>query len=185
MREGARDSTTVQLRDGTPAMIWALSPDDGRGLKERYAQLSPESKYNRFLTSVRELSDRTVRLLVDDVDGVEHVALVLVVFPADAHERTAGIGRIIRYRDQPDAADVAVTVEDEWQGRGVATALMRELVTRRPPGVQRLQTHVAAGNPASLAMLRALGETQVSSAGPGVLDVRVLLSPTAEPGPSG
>ncbi len=72
--------------------------------------------------------------LVDEVDGVDHVALALVAVDRDGVGVPAGVARMIRYRDRPTAADVAVTVFDEWQGRGVATALLDELLRQRPAG---------------------------------------------------
>ncbi|HEX2893492.1 MAG TPA: GNAT family N-acetyltransferase [Marmoricola sp.] len=87
------------------------------------------------------------------------MALALVVLDDDGVGTPVGVGRIIRYADWPTAADLAVTVMDEWQGRGVATALLEELLRRRPEGVTQIATTVAADNTASLAMLRRLGPT--------------------------
>ncbi|HEU0101604.1 MAG TPA: GNAT family N-acetyltransferase [Mycobacteriales bacterium] len=172
----------VSLRDGTPAMLWPLSPDDGRGLRQRYEELSPDSRYDRFLSTVRTLSPGLLDRLVRDVDGVDHVALVLTAYPADGHERTVGIGRMVRYADQPSRADVAVTVEEAWRGRGVASALLAALVEHRPRGVEALDTQVSVGNRASQAMLARLGPTTVKQAGSGILDVHVdLPEPTASP----
>jgi len=84
-----------------------------------------------------------------------------------------GVARMIRYRDRPTDADLAVTVLDPWQGRGVATALLPELLRQRPGGVRRIVTTVAADNTASLAMLRRLGEVTVTPAGIDRLDVVV------------
>ncbi|MEZ5193031.1 MAG: GNAT family N-acetyltransferase [Nocardioides sp.] len=85
----------------------------------------------------------------------------------------AGIARCVRYPEQPEAADVAVTVKDLWHGHGVATALLEELMQQRPAGITHLLTEVAADNPASLAMLRRLGPTKVLDTGMGILDVEV------------
>lgn len=167
------DALELTLRDGTPAMVWSLSPDDARGLRQRYEDLSAESRYQRFLSSVRTLSPGILRQLVDEVDGIEHVALVLSVFPEHATERAVGVGRIVRLVDRPDAADVAVTVDEAWRGRGVATALLAALVDRRPRGVVQIRTQVAADNRASRAMLARLGPTTAGSAGAGVVDVQV------------
>lgn len=163
------------LRDGTPAMAWPLSPDDAAGLQEHWTRLSTQSRHDRFLATVRSLSPGLLRQLVDGVDGSEHVALVLFAFPDGAPEAAAGVGRIVRYTDDPGTADVAVTVADAWQGRGVASALLAELVRRRPRGVRTIRTQVADGNAASLAMLRRLGPTTTSREGPGVLGVQVAL----------
>lgn len=167
------------LRDGTPAMIWTLSPNDGQGLQENYKGLSQQSRYNRFLSTVATLSDGMLRRLVDDVDGQDHQALVLTAFPDEEPEVAAGIGRLVRYRDDPEAADVAVTVKDDWQGRGVASALLNELIAERPDGIRKLLTYVTASNTASLRMLQRLGDMQTLPAGPNILEVRVDLTPTA------
>jgi RimJ/RimL family protein N-acetyltransferase len=108
------------------------------------------------------------------------LALVLTAFPPRGPEAAIGIARIVRYPDRPTAADVAVTVADQWQGKGVATALLNELRRKRPVGVTQIVTEVATDNPASLAMLRRLGETTITPAGPGRFEVVVEL-PDAAP----
>ena len=72
-----------------------------------------------------------------------------------------------------------MTVVDEWQGRGVATALLAELVRERPRGVTRVVTTVAADNRASLAMLARMGTMTSTSSKDNRIDVRVDLPPTA------
>jgi RimJ/RimL family protein N-acetyltransferase len=158
-------------------MVWSLSPNDARGLRENYRHLSPEARYSRFLSGVSDLSDEMLRRLVDDVDGVNHVALVLVVFPEDGPDRAVGIGRIVRMRDQPSAADVAVTVDDEWRGRGVGSALVDELIVQRPKGVEQLITRIAADNKPSLALLARAGEVHLGPSSGGSHDVQVRLPP--------
>jgi RimJ/RimL family protein N-acetyltransferase len=171
----------LRLPDGTPAMMWSLSPNDARGLRENYRQLSPEARYSRFLSGVSDLSDDMLRRLVDEVDGVNHVALVLVVFPEDGPDRAVGIGRIVRMRDRPSAADVAVTVDDAWRRRGIGTALLEELISRRPAGVVELITRVASDNTASLALLARAGEVHLSASDGSGYDVRVDLPQPADP----
>jgi RimJ/RimL family protein N-acetyltransferase len=179
----------ARLRDGTRALIWELIPADREALRTGYEQLSEETRYHRFLTGVPHLTPALLDHLVDDVDGIDHVALALVVLDENDVGVPAGVGRIIRYPDQPEAADLAVTVLDEWQGRGVATALVDELLRRRPPGVRQIITTVAADNPASLAMLRRLGPTVET---PGetprlevVVDLDIAREGGAEAGPDG
>jgi len=168
-------SPEVVLRDGTPARIWPLLPTDSRGLRVAFRALSPESRRRRFLTATRDLDDRMIRRLVDDVDGKRHVALVLVAFPPGGVEQPVGVGRLVQDRAEPTTADLAVTVADEWQGRGVGVALSRALLDRRPPAVRRLSTVVAADNAASLGLLRGLGRMSTRPEGPGVVEVTVEL----------
>ena len=164
----------VTLRDGTLAWVGPLLHSDGQDRAREYQTLSFASKRSRFLSAVRELTPTLLERLVDEVDGVNHVAVVLFA-ERDGELVPAGIGRIVRYPDQPDTADVAVTVKDEWQRRGVATALMSLLAAHRPPGVTRILTEIADDNAAPLAMLRRAGRTRLHHAGPGVLDVEVEL----------
>lgn len=174
------DPDEVTLRDGTPGHVWPLLPTDRARLAEEFADLSTESRRRRFLAPVAELSDTMLDHLVDDVDGVDHVALVLFVEVGEAVEPIA-IGRMVRYAAHPGCADVAVTVKDAWQGRGAATALLQVLNRRRPEGVTHLLTEVMEGNPASLAMLRRLGPVQTSPSGPGTLGVEVQLDDAPSP----
>jgi RimJ/RimL family protein N-acetyltransferase len=174
-------ATELTLRNGRRALAWSVLPGDREAIRQGYEQLSPESRYHRFLTGVPHLTEPLLDHLVDEVDGVDHVALVLFVLDDDNVGVPAGVGRIIRYQDDPTCADVAVTVLDEWQGQGIATALLAELLRQRPLGVTTLRTAVAEDNPPSLAMLKRLGATVVTDAGDGRLDVLVELPPVREP----
>lgn len=152
-------------------------PDDREVLREAYEHLSPESRRHRFLGAVPHLTDAMLSHLVDEVDGIDHVALVLMVVGEDQGSVPVGVARMIRYAHQPTEADVGVTVLDAWQGRGVATALLAELVRERPPGVTRIVTTVAADNEASLAMLARLGTMATIPCEDNRIDVRVELAP--------
>lgn len=175
-------ATEVRLRDGRRALTWSVLPEDREAIREGYEHLSETTRYHRFLSAVPHLTDQLLDHLVDEVDGVDHVALVLFVLDDDNEGVPAGIARVIRYPGRPEVADVAVTVLDEWQGHGVATALLAQLMRERPAGVTRLETTVAADNEASLAMLRRLGDLTVTDVGSGRLDVRVELpDPPQEP----
>lgn len=173
----------VALRDGTPAWVFPLRRTDRAQLAEEFAKLSPDSRRRRFLSPVTHLSDQMLTRLVDDVDWIDHVALVLYVSGSGDHDdrlEPIAIARMVRYPTVRDAADLAVTVKDSWQGRGAATALLPVLMRNRPDGVTHIITEVAADNPASLAMLRRLGPCTVHDAGLGVHDVDVDLSGAGE-----
>jgi RimJ/RimL family protein N-acetyltransferase len=171
-------ATEIQLRDGSVGMVWALLPEDRKELARAYQRLTPGSKYHRFLTGVPHLSEAMLDRLVDGVDGIDHMALVLLLFDEQGLATPVGIGRLVRYDDDPHAADVAVTVAEGFRGRGVASALLAAMVAERPAGLERLRTTVAVDNPASLAMLRRLGPTTVEEGEEG-LDVEVSLVTSA------
>lgn len=167
----------VALPDGTEAFILPLLPSDRQALIAEFETLTPETRRRRFLAPVQHLSDAMLEHLVDDVDGIDHVALVLCVETSPDVYDPVALARIVRYEDVRDAADLAVTVKDAWQGRGVATALLQALVRTRPAGVERIVTEVFKSNPASLRMLHALGRTTVEDLGSGVCGVVVELEP--------
>jgi RimJ/RimL family protein N-acetyltransferase len=168
-------ATELTLRDGSRALTWSVLPTDREAIREGYEHLSAESRYHRFLSGVPHLTDQLLDHLVDEVDGVDHVALVLFVLTEDNEGVPAGIARVIRYPGRPTVADVAVTVAEEWRGHGVATALLDQLMRERPAGVTTLDTVVAADNAPSLAMMRRLGPTTVTNLGDGRLQVVVEL----------
>lgn len=166
------------LRDGTVVTVEPFlleGPEDREMLQSIYERLSPETQYHRFLHAVPRLTSTMLHQLVDQVDWINHVALMLVVHIDGQPPEGIGVARMIRYEDRPQEADVAVTVVDEWQGKGAATILLDALMKMRPQGVVRLVTQVADDNAASLAMLKRLGATSVTPAGEEALEVRVEL----------
>ena len=167
-----------RLRDGTRVWIRPILPSDRELHAVNYERLSADSKFHRFLTPMTHLSEEMLTRLVDDVDGVDHVAYYVFGDSDDPEVSMLpiAIGRIKRDPERPDTADVAVTVMDPWHGRGVATALLPVLVARRPEGVTGIVTAVATDNPASIAMLKRLGPTEVIPMGGGALEVRIDLS---------
>jgi RimJ/RimL family protein N-acetyltransferase len=116
------------------------------------------------------------RQLVDSVDGVRHIALLLIVLPPKGQEGPVGVAHLRQFPGDPATADIAVTVADDWQGRGVGTALVSALMRRRPAAVKRLRTVVDAGNSASLALLARAGGMSAGPAHLGVRDVTVELT---------
>jgi RimJ/RimL family protein N-acetyltransferase len=147
----------VRLADGTRARLRAVVGTDRQVLQDMYAALSLVSRRGRFLAAPPRLTESTLDHLVDAVDQVDHVAVLLLAPAGHIEEAPVGVGRIIRYTGDPATADIALAVADDWQGRGVGSALARALVAHRPIGVTRLVTVVAAGNRASLATLAGLG----------------------------
>ena len=161
------------LQDGTPALLWPLLPTDAETLRDMFRRLSPRSRYHRFLQALDQLDDPMIRLLVDSVDGVHHIALLLIVLPPQGQEELIGVAHLVQYPDDLATADIAVTIVDDWQGRGAGTALGSALLARRPAAVTRLRTLVAAENRASLALLAQAGHVSAGLPEQGVLDITV------------
>lgn len=147
----------VTLRDGSSALVRPVDPGDSDLLRAAFDRLGPESRYRRFLSPMPELTDSTLRYLTD-LDHRDHEALIAL----DSGSRQAvGIARFVR-TSRPEVAEVAVTVVDDWQRRGLGTALLELLAARaREEDVSRFSALVLATNTEVIDLLRRLGSMKV------------------------
>jgi RimJ/RimL family protein N-acetyltransferase len=146
---GARtvDDVDVCLRNGTSVVIRPIRPDDKALLVRGMAALSPRSARLRFLAPKNRFSLAELRYLTE-VDHVDHYALVAVL--ADDPTTMAGVGRWVRDREHPDAAEVAVVVGDCYQRQGLGTALGNALADgARALGIARFNAVMLPENTAA------------------------------------
>ena len=135
----------VRLRDGSAVLIRPVRPEDAGLLEDGFAGLSDRSRRLRFLGPKASLSAAELRYFTD-VDHRDHEAL-----GALDHARGGGVGiaRYVRDREDLHAAEIAVTVIDGWQGRGLGTELLAQLSERAcQEGIRRFTAAVAADNAA-------------------------------------
>ena len=144
-------STQAVLRDGSRVLIRPVQRADAPLLADGFARLSATSRWMRFLTPKKELTPAELRFLTD-LDHHDHEALGAL----DHRDgRGVGVARYVRQADDPWGADVAVTIVDEWQGRGLGTELLARLSDRaREENIQRFTALVAAENVAVAGLLR-------------------------------
>ena len=108
------------LRDGSKVLIRQVQGTDAPLLADGFTRLSAQSRQMRFLTRKKELSPAELRYFTD-VDHHDHEALGAL---DHTDGRGVGIARYVRDADDPQAAEIAVTIVDDWQGRGLATELL-------------------------------------------------------------
>jgi GNAT superfamily N-acetyltransferase len=133
----------VRLRDGAEIELRRLTPQDAPVLAEAFAQLSQESRRLRFLAPKPSLTKSELRYLTE-VDGHRHEALG-ATDPATG--RGVAVGRFVRDPADPSRAEVALTVADDWQRRGLGRLLLERLADRaREEGVDRFTALVADEN---------------------------------------
>ncbi|HSP79802.1 MAG TPA: GNAT family N-acetyltransferase [Myxococcaceae bacterium] len=146
----------LRLAEGTWVELRLVRPEDGALLREGFERLSPRSRYQRFLGARPRLSEEEVRYLTW-VDGEAHFALGAVTWGPDGREVGLGVARFIRLPGRPEVAELAVTVVDEAQGKGLGGLLVRRLVeAARERGLERLECRVLPFNRQMYRMLRAL-----------------------------
>jgi RimJ/RimL family protein N-acetyltransferase len=160
------------LRDGFRVVVRPIEPGDRDALLEGFSRLSDRSRYRRFLTPTPRLSESQLRYLTE-VDHDRHEAVIAF---AEESGEPVGVARYVRFADQPEEAEPAVTVVDHWQGRGLGTVLLEEITQRaRAAGVKRFTATVLATNEPMLAMLEHIDTAPVKRMEGGVLTIRAEL----------
>jgi RimJ/RimL family protein N-acetyltransferase len=163
----------VVLRDGSKVVIRPVRSADAPLLADGFARLSPESRRLRFLRRKDELSAAELRYFTD-LDHHDHEALGALDHTGG---RGVGVARYVRDAADPQAAEIAVTIVDEWQGRGLGTELLARLSGRaRAEGICRFTALVADDNAAMRALLRNVGAVPVHRE-PGARGYEIALVP--------
>ena len=142
------------LRDGTRVLIRPIQKEDAPLEWAFLERLSVGSRANRFHGEVR-VSDVLVRRLTD-VDLARDMAFVALRHDA-GEKKEIGVSRFC-VGDAGDSCECAITVSDEWQGRGLGTLLMRHLIeVARGRGIKQMIAIVAVGNLAMCNLAASLG----------------------------
>jgi len=129
--------------------IRVITPDDAARLERLFYRLSPESVYRRFFTLYTHPPAGALRKLAD-LDHDTHDALVAV-----AGDEIVGVGRYAADPRKPGAAEVAVVVDDAWQGHGLGTRLLAGAASlARLHGYRTMTALVLADNVPAIRMLR-------------------------------
>ena len=143
------------LFDGTEVMIRPIRAEDAPLEQEFVRHLSDDSRYNRFMSELRELSPTKLKYFTQ-IDYDRHMALVATV----AHEGGELEIGVARYASGAtgDTCEFAVAVDDAWQGSGVAGLLMLALMNAaRERGFHTMEGYVLVQNHKMLKFARQLG----------------------------
>jgi GNAT superfamily N-acetyltransferase len=145
-----RPRLTLSLVDGHDVTLSPLRRDDRHLLEDGLEHLSVESRFTRFGQGLSHLSEWELEYL-SNVDQVTHVA-----WGASLDNEGAGVGRYVRLKDT-NSAEIAVTVLDEYQRRGVGSLLFRALAAvARADGLDEFLFYAVPGNGAVEPMTRDL-----------------------------
>ncbi|THF67439.1 bifunctional acetate--CoA ligase family protein/GNAT family N-acetyltransferase [Pseudothauera nasutitermitis] len=141
--------------EGTEVTIRPIKPEDAELEIEFVRKLSAETKYYRFMNTMRELPPAMVARLTQ-IDYDREMAFVATV---DDNGTEVEIG-VCRYAVNPDgeSCEFAVVVADEWQHRGLARRLMGILIeTARNRGLAYMNGVFLANNERMLKFVQGLG----------------------------
>jgi RimJ/RimL family protein N-acetyltransferase len=118
----------LTLPDGGIMRLRLVRPEDREGIIEGFERLSAETRTQRWFYPKVRLSEEEIAALVSPTDD-DHGAIAAIELDAQGREQ-AGIGmaRFVRSKDSPDAAEIAITIVDEWQGLGIGRILLHRLL---------------------------------------------------------
>ena len=143
------------MADGSQVTLRPIRPEDAELEQEFVKSLSHNSRYFRFMNTVREL---TPAMLVrfTQIDYDREMAFV-AVREEDGREIEVGVAR---YITSPDArtCEFAVVVADAWQGKGLGRRMLERLIeVARWRGLRTMVGHILGGNQSMLALCKKLG----------------------------
>jgi GNAT superfamily N-acetyltransferase len=122
-------------------------------------RLSPETRCFRFLGGVRELPPHELARLCD-VD-VKHSMAFVATVRRDGREAEIGVSRYAP-NSKFDVREIAITVADEWQHKGLGASLMNQLIrTARVQGIKQLYSVDLSDDTAMSALASELGMSSV------------------------
>jgi acetyltransferase len=139
----------------TRVTIRTMRPTD-REIEDQFVRgLTPTSKYYRFHSALRELTEPMLEHFTQ-VNYPDEMALIATVREAGA-EREIGVARYVRSHGA-DTAEIAVVVADEWQGKGIGCQLLKDLRDlAHGVGIRHLEARVLPENQRMLRLAQGLG----------------------------
>jgi GNAT superfamily N-acetyltransferase len=164
----------IVLRDGSHVRIRQGHHTDRGLLLRGFERLSPESRYRRFLAPVTELTEPMVRYLTE-IDHHDHEAMIAL---DDQTGEGIGVARYVRDPNHPDVAELAVTVIDDWQARGLGTLLLEVTSARaRQEGITRFTALMLANNKEMMDLLQELDPVRIVDQELGTVEIEVPIPP--------
>jgi RimJ/RimL family protein N-acetyltransferase len=166
-------SAVERLRDGSTIQIRALQPDDRDDMLAAVGRSSTQSLRRRFFVPKRGFSEKEITFFMD-IDFSNHVALVA---ETDEDEQSVIVGGGRYIIGQPGRAELAFTVVDAYQGKGIGTMLMRHLLAiAREAGLKELTAEVLPENAAMLKVFSRFGFRAGSGSDPQVRHLTLQLA---------
>ncbi|WP_420349041.1 GNAT family N-acetyltransferase [Pelagibius sp.] len=157
------DSIAVTADNHAHYLVRPLRRSDRRLIEQALRLLSARTLYARFHTRRTRLSPREIDYLVS-TDDRDHVSWLVLDPVQRAHDGPGGLpialGRYVRDAENPSRAEVALTVCDHHQGRGVSKVLLGALAaSARTAGIESFCGSLLAENHAMRSLMQSLGAT--------------------------
>ena len=175
----------VRLAGGAQrVVIRPVLPQDEDLTSAFFGDLPARARYDRFMSPMHNLPPELVKRFTN-VDYANHLALVAEIF-VDGREIVVAEARYALKGD-PSVAEFAVSVADQWQGKGLASLLLNKLLCHAATaGIERVVGETLATNAGMLHLARKAGFTVTRSADVrGVMLLDKVLAPERAGTPCG
>jgi len=158
----------LKPKHGPTLIVRPLRRGDVDTVCSMFARLGERSRRTRFHGPKPRLTSAELERLAQ-VDANNHVLVAHV----EGDPRPVALARLVR---NGRSAEVAFEVADEYQQRGIGSALTAELLAdARAAGITQVVALVTSDNPAAIALLRRIVEAlEIRFEGPQ-LEIRALL----------
>jgi RimJ/RimL family protein N-acetyltransferase len=159
----------VTLADGTLLRIRPVVPEDETRLMTFHGRLSLHTAYQRFFTHLKRLPPDWAHFFAN-VDYCQRMALV-AERSWDWRPELVGVARY-EPPDEEGIAEMAIVLQDYWQGRGLGAMLLEDLLRAGEAcGIHRFRALVLADNDRMLALLSRVANIQQRTTDQGVVNV--------------
>lgn len=120
-------SDTLRTRQGEALDVRFVEPRDTDELQHYFRSLSTRSRYNRFFGAISELPKGLLHefLQLGERERFTVVATMMV----DGFETIVAEARYA-FHAETSTLEFGLSVDDRWQGHGIATALLKNLECR-------------------------------------------------------
>jgi len=144
------------LLDGSAATMRPIRASDMELERAFVRNLSPQSKFKRFMGELKELSPEQLHAFTHP--DHERESVYVVIRSSVAGEEEIAVARYMVVEPEAKSCEFAITIADAWQGKGVAGRLMRTLIRdARARGLETMHGYVLGANARMLDFVRKLG----------------------------
>jgi RimJ/RimL family protein N-acetyltransferase/acyl CoA:acetate/3-ketoacid CoA transferase beta subunit len=153
--------TTMKDKGGSQLLVRPIKPTDEEMLSDMFYDLSDQTIINRFFSMLKSMPHRKLQEFCV-IDYEKEMSLV-VLHGKRPRQKMVGVGSF-HLNPATKRAEVAFLVADDWQGKGIGTFLMKELVKiARTKNIRGLTAEVLRDNVAMIALMHKSGVTPKST----------------------
>lgn len=148
-------TSTFQSKNGVQITLRPIKPEDAQREQAFIKELSPETRYRRFMSTLRELSPAQLDHFTH-IDYDREMAFIALL-EENGSEKEVGV---CRYAASPDgeSCEFAIVVADDWQGQGLGHHLMERLIAAaRNHGFKYMTGEFLAENSPMLKFVASMG----------------------------